>query len=458
MFSTNAIAEYLNIAYQGPEYFFKRVCTDSREVHSGDLFIALVGEKFDGHEFIQSVIAKGALGVVISKDMPLDAKVAKFLVKDTLSAYQQLARAHRRSMRNLKVIGITGSTGKTSTKDILSCCLAKKYHVVKNHANFNNEIGLPKTVLEIQDDTEIAVVEMGMRGLGQIRQLSSIARPDSAIITNVGVTHIELLGSQENIALAKSEILESINANGYAVLNGDDEYTLKMGEKCQGQVFYFGIKDTNDYYATDIRMSTSGTDFMCTEKLTGKRVNVHIPLLGLHNVYNTLAALAMSVCCGMDVAEAARAVREVTLSEHRLEIVEQQGITFIDDSYNASPTSMKAALDTLLMVKNGCDRSLRCRSIAVLADMLELGELSKEEHIKIGEYCQKTKVDYVFAFGEKAVDIYQKAKQLGLKAQYAHTIREITKSLSHVLRPGDVVLLKGSHSMQVNKVMELLNE
>lgn len=464
MLTASEVKKYLHLdcetdsGCQEGEVNFARVITDSREVQPGDLFVALVGEKFDGHDFVSKAIASGAKGVIISNDVNVGIGVHKFLVENTLKAYQELAAGYRRSKKNLRVIAITGSNGKTSTKDILAHCLSSKYRVVKTQANFNNEIGLPKTLFDVQDDTEIVVLEMGMRGFNQIRELCYIAKPESGLITNVGVSHIEILGSQENIAKAKSELLDGLTADGFAVLNGDDEYVSKMGEKAAAQVNYFGLKNSNDYYATNIVMNSDGTDFTCNERISGKTCKVHLPILGIHNVYNALSAIAMSVCYGVSMAECAKALESVKLSERRLEIVKRGDLTFIDDSYNANPASMKAALETLKMVKEGSEKTQRCRSIAILADMLELGDIAKKAHEDIGSLCKELGVDYLITYGNSAKDIYWTAKKMGVKAQFCEDTRRAYECLVHVVHSGDIVLLKGSHSMEVNRVLSYLNE
>ncbi len=454
MLSAVEIAKTLNIKYEGKNYEYSGITTDSRKMEPGQVFLALKGEKFDGHNFLKDVVTAGVKAVIVAKDVPLPADVVKFVVPDTLDAYQKLAEAHRLQHKQVKVIAITGSNGKTSSKDMLAHVLAKKYKVVKTEANFNNEIGIPKTLFNIKEDTEIVVVEMGMRGFGQIADMCGIAHPESGMVSNVGETHIEILGSIENIAKAKGELVERLNSNGFAVLNGDNEYTRDMVNRTNAQVFCFGLKQDNDYYATDIKMKSSGTDFMCTEKFSGRKVNVHIPTLGIHNVYNALSAMAMAVCYGMDVAECARALEDVTLTERRLEITERQGITFVDDSYNASPASMKIALETLKLVKDGAEREKQARSIAVLADMLELGEIAESSHRQVGRQCAETGVDYLFCYGENARYIYEEAKKRGVQAQLCENVRHAYQCLNHVVRWGDIVLLKGSHSMDVHKVLE----
>ena len=257
------------------DFAFTGITTDSRAVQPGELFVALKGGNFDGHDYCAKAVELGAAGVVISHAIaPLPAGVAVFKVEDTLKAYQAMARAYRRQQKKLKVFAITGSNGKTSTKDLLAACLGAKYKVVKTQGNFNNEIGLPKTLLSIQPDTDIAVVEMGMRGLGQIAELCQIAEPDSGLITNVGETHMELLGSMENIGKAKSEIVVDLPQSGFAVLNGDNEYVVKAAALTKAKVVYFGLGANCDYRGSEIVTSAMGTTFVCTEKATGRSVKV----------------------------------------------------------------------------------------------------------------------------------------------------------------------------------------
>ena len=454
MLSAVKIAEALHIDYNGADCEFTRITTDSRDIKGGEIFVALVGEKFDGHNFLTKAAADGAKAVVISHDIELPAEIIKFIVPDTLAAYQEIAAAHRKSMSRVKVIGLTGSNGKTSTKDFLAKCLATKYKVVKTQANFNNEIGLPKTLFDITADTDIAVVEMGMRGMHQIESLCRLAKPESGLVTNVGDAHLELLGSHENIAKAKSELVVDLPRNGYAVLNGDNEYTRKMGEVTSADKVFFGFNPENDYYAENVTMNLTGTDFVCVEKYSGKKVNVHLPVLGAHNVYNALAAMTMALCYGVDLEASAQALRDAVLSQRRLELVQKQGITFIDDSYNASPASMKGALETLQLVKQGATgKDKHPHSIAVLADMLELGDISEEAHRNVGKLCVETKVDYLFTYGDLGHFIYAEAKKQGIKSQYCKDVDDVYRCLNHVVCVGDIVLLKGSHSMEVNQVL-----
>lgn len=435
------------------DFDFTGVTTDSRAVQPGELFVALVGDKFDGHDYCAKAVELGARGVVISHDIEaLPDNVAVFKVENTLTAYQEIARAYRRKFAGLKVFAITGSNGKTSTKDLLAACLSAKYKVVKTQGNFNNEIGLPKTLLSIEPDTDIAVVEMGMRGLGQIAELCDIAEPDSGLITNVGETHMELLGSMENIGKAKAEIVEKLPAEGFAILNGDNEYVLKAAEKTNAKVVYFGLSDKCDYCGSDITTTALGTNFTCTEKATGKVVQVRLQLIGEHNVYNALSAIAGAACYGISLEDSAKALATARLTGSRQEIIYIGDITFINDAYNASPASMEAALKTLAEAKKAAKNA---RSIAVLADMLELGAISEDAHRRVGSWAVEYGTDLVLTYGDEAAYISDQVEKLGGKAMHFANRQEASDKLRQLADAGDIILLKGSNSMQVGKMLEL---
>ena len=436
------------------DYEFTGVTTDSRAVKPGELFVALKGGNFDGHDYCAKAVELGAAGVVVSHDVEgLPAGVAVFKVEDTLLAYQQLAHAYRLKQQGLKVFAITGSNGKTSTKDLLAACLGAKYKVVKTQGNFNNEIGLPKTLLSIQPDTDIAVVEMGMRGLGQIAELCRIAEPDSGLITNVGETHMELLGSMENIGKAKSEIVVNLPADGFAVLNGDNEYVLKAAGLTKAKVIYFGLGENCDYRGSNIVTSALGTTFTCTEKATGKSVSVRLQLIGEHNVYNALSAIAGAACYGVSMEDSAKALATARLTGSRQEIIYIGDITFINDAYNASPASMEAALKTLAEAKKAAHGSVR--TIAVLADMLELGAISEDAHRRVGRWAVENGVDYVLTYGPEAAYISEEVKKLGGETAHFADRQGAADKLRQLAAAGDIILLKGSNSMQVGKMLEL---
>ncbi len=454
MMNAKQIAAAVHADYSGANTVFTGITTDSRSVRPGELFVALAGGNFDGHDYCAAALEKGAAGVLVSRRPEgVGGDAAVFRVTDTLLAYQQLAAAYRRQFGNLKVFAITGSNGKTSTKDLLAVCLGARFNVLKTQGNFNNEIGLPKTLLEITEKTDIAVVEMGMRGLGQIAELCSIAAPDSGLITNVGECHMELLGSMENIARAKSEIVADLPPTGFAVLNGDDTRVVAAAALTRAQPVFFGLGDNCDYRGSSIQSSVWGTSFLCTEQTTGKTVPVKLQLLGEHNVYNALAAIAGAACYGVPIEESAAALAAARLTGSRQEIVYIGELTFISDAYNASPASMEAALKTLAELKKAAGSG--ARTIAVLADMLELGAVSESGHRRVGRWAAAYGTDFILAYGHEAAYIADEAAKSGAQARHCRDRQEAAALLRSMARAGDIILLKGSRAMEVDKMLEL---
>lgn len=436
------------------ETVFTGINTDSRTIRQGELFVALAGGNFDGHDYCAKAVELGAAGVLISHDVEgLPENICVFRVGNTLKAFQQIANAYRHRFPGLKVFAITGSNGKTSTKDLLAACLGTKYNVVKTQGNFNNEIGLPKTLLNITEGTDMAVVEMGMRGLGQIAELCGIAEPDSGLITNVGETHMELLGSMENIGKAKSEIVINLPEEGFAILNGDNEYTVAAAAKTRAHAVYFGLGEKCDYRGSDIITTGLDTMFTCTEKTTGRSVRVRLQLIGEHNVYNALSAIAGAACYGVPMEDSARALATARLTGSRQEIIYIGDITFINDAYNASPASMQAALKTLAEAKKASRG--RGRTIAVLADMLELGGISEDGHRRVGRWAVETGTDFILTYGQEAAYISDEAAKMGGSTRHCATRQEAADVLRSTAAAGDIILLKGSNSMQVGKMLEL---
>ena len=394
---------------------FTGINTDSRTIKSGELFVALSGENFDGHNYCSKALALGAAGVLVSHDVEgllQDAVVIK--TDDTLKAYQLIAKAWRDKQKNLKVVAVTGSNGKTSTKDLIAACLACKYNVVKTEANFNNEIGLPKTLLNIKNDTEIAVVEMGMRGLGQISALCKLASPDAAVVTNVGETHMELLGSMENIARAKSEIVENLTAQQFAVLNNDDVFVRRPAVTTRAKVISYGCTEEAGVYAQNIKLTAEGSEFDCVCAAAGEKEHIVLPLLGEHNVYNALAAIAVAAAFNVPLVQIKNALMDVRLTGKRQEFMQFGSVTVINDAYNASPASMASALKTLHAVKDAKGG----RAVAVLADMLELGALSGQAHKEVGEMAAAVGVDVRITYGTEAVHTGRAAQEKGVKIAY----------------------------------------
>lgn len=428
---------------------FTDVTTDSRAIVPGCLFVALKGERFDGHRFVAQALQEGARAAVVSEvpeGVPADRCIQ---VDDTLEAYQKIASCWRLKQKGLTVIAITGSNGKTSTKDCIAAVLGKKYRVIKTQANFNNEIGLPKTLLTIREDTEMAVVEMGMRGLGQIRAMKHIAFPDAAVITNVGDTHLELLGSLENIAKAKSEILEDFTPKNHAFLNGDDPRVSVM--ETGATVHTYGIDSDADVKAVEITADGLATRFVYRSRITGNTQAVKLPLLGRHNVMNALAAVAVGEVYGVPDEAIAQGLENLKMTGMRQEILHFGPVTVINDAYNASPASMEAALKTLGDVVKDQGKG---RAIAVLADMRELGAHSRSGHTQVGEWCGKYGVDALLCYGPESRYTAEAAEKAGVPVHYVENKEAAAPVLERLVRPDDVVLLKGSHGMEVYSLID----
>lgn len=433
-----------------PDLVVNGICTDSRKIKNGDLFIALKGERFDGHQFLAEAVGAGAAALLVMEGSGLDLETSIIRVDDTLKAFGAIARAHRQKYK-VPVIGITGSNGKTTTKDLVASVLAQKFNTVKTEANFNNEIGLPLTLLKIDENTEAVVVEMGMRGLGQIKYLSSLAEPAIGVVTNVGQAHLELLGSEANIAKAKAELIQELPPQGIAVINGDDPWIRQMAVPDQVRRISFGIDHNElDYRAVIINADSEGTLFRV---LGGDReFDLLLPLPGKFNVYNALAAIVIGLNMGLTVSEIQKGLTTPNLTERRLKIINHNQLRIIDDTYNASPVSVKAALEVL------CQSSCPGRKIAVLADMLELGESSGECHREVGEYAAKLGVDYLFAFGSLAENYVLGFNSITPgKAEYFSNKTELARMLKSFTLPGDSVLIKGSRGMKMEEVVEALS-
>ncbi|MDN8588229.1 UDP-N-acetylmuramoyl-tripeptide--D-alanyl-D-alanine ligase [Paenibacillus sp. 11B] len=442
------IAAYGNVGVEG-------VFTDSRKPVPGSLFIPLVGERFDGHEFVQTCLEKGAAGTLWQKDHGTAPQGAVIIVEDTLVALQELATSYLKENK-ASVVGITGSNGKTTTKDIVDAILSTTFKVHKTQGNFNNHIGLPLTVLSMEPDTEIVILEMGMSGRGEIEELSVIAQPDVAIITNIGESHLLQLGSRLEIARAKVEIAAGMKPGGLLIYNGDEplieqvlaEPATKLPEGLQR--YTFGLQADNDDYPTGIMNAQSGVAF--TTKQSGE-VALTMPLLGTHNVVNCLAALAVARHFGVAAEQIVAGLSRLKLTGMRIEIINGvSGLTMLNDAYNASPTSMKAAVDVLESLKG-----YRIK-VAVLGDMLELGPQEHELHRGIGEYITPDKMNMVLAYGPLSASIAEGARQ-NMPAEAVHAFEskeELTHYLLENLHSRDVVLFKASRGMKLEDVVEAL--
>jgi UDP-N-acetylmuramoyl-tripeptide--D-alanyl-D-alanine ligase len=440
-----------------PAAVVSAVSIDSRRISPGELFIAIKGERFDGHDFIAQSVAAGAAGVVgerfTADQLELIAREARFAVRvdDTLLALQRMAADHRSGL-NAACIAVTGSTGKTTAKDMISAALSDSAHTVATEGSLNNEIGLPLTILRAPETVEILVVEMGMRGLGQIDSLCSIARPDVGVVTNVNDTHIELLGSRERIALAKSELVAAIPDTGGAVLNGDDPLVVSMAGKCRGRVITVGLGPQCDLVACDLHSrGADGIQFSVRGREHIDDVRVGLP--GMHNVYNALFAIGVCHLIGFSAESAARRFEAFSGSAMRMTVrTTASRITVIDDSYNASPASMHAALKTLM------DIGSHGRTIAVLGDMLELGHISESAHKDVGRFIANEGPEVTLTVGERARLISEQIRCMDSNkiAEHFSTNAQAIDRLRSLLQPGDTVLVKGSRGAHMDEVVESL--
>ena len=429
------------------DFEFTGVTTDSRAVKPGELFVALKGDNFDGHDYCAKAVELGAAGVVVSHEVSgLPAGVAVFMVEDTLLAYQQLAHAYRLRKQGLKVFAITGSNGKTSTKDLLAACLSCKYNVVKTQGNFNNEIGLPITIFGLEKEHEAAVLEMGMNHFGEIEHLADIGRPDVAVITNIGQSHIENLGSREGIFKAKMEMTKLFTKDNTLIVNGDDDYLSKTKGMGEYKVVYYGITNPeNDVYAKDIENNgLNGIKF--TAVVDGGEYPIEVNVPGKHNVYNALAAICVGREFDVPMDKIAEGIRSFELTKMRLAVEEYNGITIINDCYNASPDSIKAALGVLA----DTDKN---RKVAILGDVLEMGDFAKDAHYNLGKVVKESGVDLLITAGENMKYLAQGAKDNGVEniVSFDKTL-EVCNYVKDEIKSGDAVLIKASRGMHFEEV------
>lgn len=435
------------------------VAVDSREVTPGCVFVALSGERVDGHEFLAAAVDSGARVLIVSRgakeiaaalDLPNVRDVAVIRVADCVKAVQELAVYHR-SRLHCAVVGVTGSTGKTTTKDFLDAVLRSTLRVVSTQGNQNNELGVPLTVLCGAADTDVLVVEMGMRGLGQITELCEVARPTVALVTNVGVTHIELLGSQDAVASAKGELVRALDEDGAAFLNGDDAYSSAIAETSRAPVTYYGLSESCAVRAENIEVDALSRAAFDLIAISGS-VRVMLSVPGRHNVYNALAAAAVGLHLGVPMDRLATALASAEMTAMRMQVFTSAGgVTVINDAYNANPVSMQAAVITLAEMDSAE------RRIAVLGDMAELGSLTELAHFRIGELVAKSHVDILLSIGPRARHIADGARAGGMAADRIHacaTVGEATEVLRSTLRHNDAVLVKASRVMGLESVVE----
>lgn len=426
------------------------VSTDSRNIKGGDLFIALRGDSFDGHDFVQEAFADGAVAVMIEEGVEVDVNSSSpvISVRDTLNGLQDLAKNYRESLK-LTGVGITGSNGKTSTKDFIFSVLSEGFSVSATAGNYNNHIGLPLTILEADDQHDFGVWEMGMSNPGEIALLASIGRPNIGVITNVGVAHIENMGSRDSIAIEKGALAESISGDGVVVLNAEDSYSRSIAERTQARTVTVGFGDA-DIRADNIAIGSASVSFMI--EANGCREEAILPVPGKYMVLNALMAVAIGTNAGLSLDVIARGLSEVKLSGGRLQKREFRGAVIIDDTYNANPDSTLAAIECL--AEMNCDG----RRFAVLGGMAELGEISESEHHRVGSEAVNLGIDFVLSVGEIAAQVHEAAtKGDSGHSQFFNNHLDCAEFLNNEIRSGDLILIKGSRSSAMENVIKNLD-
>ncbi|MGB4658993.1 MAG: UDP-N-acetylmuramoyl-tripeptide--D-alanyl-D-alanine ligase [Mobilitalea sp.] len=422
------------------------VVIDSRQVGKNYLFIATVGERVDGHNFIDDVFDKGALAVVCEK-VPSSPKGPYILVSDSFLALKDLATWYRMQL-DVKVVGITGSVGKTSTKEFISSVLSQKYKVLKTKGNFNNEVGMPLTILKIQQDHEVAVLEMGISDFGEMHRLSEIAKPDIAVITNIGLCHLENLKSRQGIFKAKTEIFDFMNENGRVCVNGDDDLLASLGEVHGQKPITFGIHQTNDIYASKVE-SLGLFGSTCELHVQDQVLSARIPLPGEHMVLNAAAAASVGILLSLTGTEIAAGIEAVQPVDGRSNIIRAEKWTIIDDCYNANPVSMKAAIDLLTVAGTN--------KVAILGDMGELGANEAALHKELGSYAATKNLDVIVCVGILSSNIYDGASdKFNGKLLYFSSREELISSLPSIVKKNDTILVKASHFMGFENVVQAL--
>lgn len=434
-----------------PDTQVESFSTDTRTLRTGDLFIALEGKNHDGHSFVAEALRKGAIGALISKP-PFFSPPSKCLLietRDPLEALGSIAHCWRLN-HSVPLVAVTGSNGKTTTKDMISSVLGQRWQVLPSPGNFNNLIGLPLSLLQLRVHHEVTVVELGMNAPGEISRLAQICRPDIGIITNVGPAHLEFLGSVEAVAAAKAELLPFLD-RGLAILNRDDPYSSPLLTQVQGKLLTFGLSPEADLWADSLKpQGSKGIRFVL--RCRGGGIPVSLPTPGLYNVYNALAAATVGWAMGMDLNTIARGLEETHLPPMRMELIQLPcGARILNDAYNANPASMKVALETFFEVQNGG------RAILLLADMLELGPEAKSAHFSVGELVARLSPDLLITMGELSEEIANGAIRAGMNPEHVHHFQgysEVCSFLSACLGPDAWVFLKGSRGMHLERILE----
>ncbi|MFZ1052124.1 MAG: UDP-N-acetylmuramoyl-tripeptide--D-alanyl-D-alanine ligase [Candidatus Sulfotelmatobacter sp.] len=442
------IAEFISAAGEfAPEEVACGYSIDSRTVGLGQLFFAVKGERLDGHDFVEQALEKGAAGAVVRKDRlgryPQQARL--LAVEDTLVALQTLATAARK-LWGKPLIAVTGSAGKTTTKEAIAHVLGARFRVLKSEGNFNNHFGLPLMLLKLEPEHDLAVIEMGMSHAGEIRALAKIARPEIGVVTNVAAVHLEFFDSLAGIARAKYELVESLPGSGTVVLNADDEYVSQFGRGFKGKVVMYGTRTAADVRAEKIQsQGAQGTEF---DVVVGSvREHATLPLVGEHNVLNALAAVAVGLERGLKPSEAIAELYTLAPADKRGQVLQLGNITVINDCYNSNPKALEAMVDALAAMRAK-------RRIVVAGEMLELGPAGEEMHRQAGQHVADKKIDVLLGVRGLARSMVEGARQAGTRSEFVASPEEAGEWLAGEARDGDVVLLKASRGVKLEKALE----
>ncbi len=440
------VAEFISAAGEfAPQETVRGYSIDSRTVEAGQLFFAVKGERLDGHDYVEQALEKGAAAAVVRKDQVgrYPGKTQLLAVEDTLVAMQTLATAVRK-LWGKPLIAVTGSAGKTTTKEAIAHVLSARFRVLKSEGNFNNHFGLPLMLLKLEPEYDVAVIEMGMSHAGEIRALAKIAQPEIGVVTNVAAVHLEFFDSLAGIARAKYELIESLPANGTAMLNADDEYVSQFGRGFKGKVVMYGMRATADVRAEKIQSKgTEGTEFDVV--VGGVRERALLALVGEHNVRNALAAVAVGLERGLKPSEAIGALSTLEPAEKRGQVLQMGNITVINDCYNSNPKALEAMVDALATMA-------ATRRIVVAGEMLELGPSGEELHRQAGKHIAEKKIDVLVGVRGLAQSMVEAAK--GIRGEFVASAEEAGEWLAREARDGDVILLKASRGVKLEKALE----
>lgn len=446
-FTLKQIAEITGGEYYGPAEMLNTkingITIDSRAVQPGSLFVPIVGERFDGHNFIASAAEKGAVASLSHNEGEWSCPVIR--VKSTEEAFRAIAGAYRARF-DIPVIGVTGSVGKTTTKEIIASVLSQRFDTLKNQGNLNNQTGVPLTLFRLMENHGAAVVEMGTNHHGEIAALADIVRPTIGVITNIGESHIEYLGSRDGILKEKSDIFRNIGSEGKAIVNGDDDKLSTLKGKMDNLITY-GFGEKNDIQAKDITdKGLEGSEF--TAVYGDKSLRLTVPAPGRHMIMNAMCAMAVGLSLGMAEEEIASGVAAYRPAAGRMDIIKCSSITLLSDAYNASPTSMKGSIDIACRTEG--------RSVLILGDMLELGNNAPQYHYQVGQHAAQAGADILISVGELSREINRGAAEGGVDTIHFEDRAALTEKLKDIIRPGDVVLVKASHSMGLEHIAEHL--